>query len=78
MCVCVCVCVYVHALNFYYILFIQINFGVSLFFIDSFATAIVVSALNLILPALFELVAKIEKFKTRSGEVTITLLRYND
>lgn len=54
----------------------QISLGINTrIFIDSFASAIVISVLNAVLPLVFELVAKIEKFKTRSGEITITLLR---
>lgn len=52
----------------------QISFGQDFFF-DSFTSAIVISALNLILPFIFALVAKIERYKTNSGEVTATLLR---
>ena len=35
----------------------------------------VVSALNIVLPFLFDILARFEKFKTRSGEIKMTLLR---
>ena len=36
---------------------------------------VVISTLNIILPFLFEFLAQIEQFKTRSGEIKMTLLR---
>lgn len=43
--------------------------------LKAFLVPIVMNALELVLPWFFELVVQIEKFKTRSGEVAMTMIR---
>ena len=44
-------------------------------FLNGLVLPVVVSALNVILPFVFDILARFEKFRTRSGEIKMTLLR---
>jgi len=43
--------------------------------LEGLVTPAVITALNIFLPFLFSFLARIERFKTQSGEIKMTLLR---
>ena len=45
--------------------------------LEGLVTPAVITALNIFLPFLFSFLARIERFKTQSGEIKMTLLRYS-
>ena len=45
--------------------------------LGEYLSAIVITILNAVLPLIFQLVARFEQYKTTSGVVRITLLRYH-
>eukprot|EP00731_Ephydatia_muelleri_P029443 Em0020g1087a len=63
-----------------YVIYLAANWSLSQLskanlFWNGLVVPVVVSALNIVLPFLFDILARFEKFKTRSGEIKMTLLR---